>query len=169
MTHCSGARFRGVAWATLALSLALIGAAHAQTDAADGPAKTGPPPSAPVPMAEIARRAEEVDDFRRSVDATVAPSARIASIESQLPARDPRVAGRRERMPLALSTQPSLLTLDALAESWQETRVELTGCVEALTARAILLDQQRARLQALKETRTRTRADVPAARDPRPH
>jgi small-conductance mechanosensitive channel len=168
MTHRSGARFRGVAWATLALSLALIGAAHAQTKAADGPAKTEAPPSAPVPVAEIARRAEEVDDFRRSVDATVAPSARIASIESQLPALDTRIAERRDRMQLALSTQPSLLTLDALAESWQETRVELTGWVETLTARAILLDQQRARLQALKETWTRTRAEVRGAGAPKP-
>jgi potassium-dependent mechanosensitive channel len=168
MTHRSSARFRGVAWATLALSLALIGAAHAQTNAADGPAKTEPPPSAPVPMAEIARRAEEVDDFRRSVDATVAPSARIVSIESQLPALDTRIAERRDRMQLVLNTQPSLLTLDALAESWQETRVELTGWVEALTARAILLDQQRARLQALKETWTRTRAEVRAAGAPKP-
>lgn len=168
MTHRSGARFRGVAWATLALSLALIGAAHGQTNAADGPAKTEPPPSAPVPMAEIARRAEEVDDFRRSVDATVAPSARIASIESQLPALDTRIAERRDRMQLALSTRPSLLTLDALAESWQETRVELTGWVDTLTARAILLDQQRARLQALKETWARTRADVGVAGAPKP-
>src|SRR4026207_1602013 len=116
MTHCSGARFRGVAWATLALSLALIGAAHAQTDAADGPAKTGPPPSAPLPTARRARtagaggarRAGEVCEFRRSVDATVAPSARIASIESQLPALDTRIAERRDRMPLAPSPQPRL-------------------------------------------------------------
>ena len=168
MTHRSGARFRGVAWATLALSLALIGGGRARTSAADVPAKTEPPPSAPVPVAEIARRAEEVDDFRRSVDATLAPSARIASIESQLPALDTRIAERRDRMQLALSTQPSLLTLDALAESWQETRVELTGWVETLTARAILLDQQRARLQALKESWTRTRAEVRAAGAPKP-
>jgi len=166
MMHGSGARFRRGAWAALALSLALIGAAQAQTKAAE--TKSEPPSSAAVPVAEIARRAEEVDEFRRTAEATVAPSARIASIEAQLPALDARIAERLGRTQLALANQPSLLTLDALAESWQETRVELASWVETLTARAILLDQQRARLLVLKETWTRTGAEVRAARAPKP-
>lgn len=168
MTHGSGARFLGVAWAALALSLALVGAAHAQTKAADAPAKTEPPAAVAIPVAEIARLAEEVDDFRRTVEATVAPTARVASIESQLPALDARIAERLGRTQLALSSQPSLLTLDALAESWQNTRIDLTDWVDVLTARAILLEQQRARLLALKETWTRTREEVRAAGAPKP-
>ncbi|HKA61150.1 MAG TPA: mechanosensitive ion channel domain-containing protein [Methylomirabilota bacterium] len=168
MTHHSGSGFRAVALAMLVLSLALVGVARGQTPAGDVSAKSEPSPAAAVPVAEIARRAEEVDDFRRTVEATVAPSARVASIESQLPALDARIAERLSRTELALSTDPSLLALDALAESWQATRVELTGWVDALTARAILLDQLRARLLALKETWTRTRAEVQAAGAPKP-
>src|SRR4029453_2627034 len=110
MTHGAGGRFREVAWAALALSLALIGAAHAQTKAADVPAKSEPP-SAAVPVAEIARRAEEVDDFRRTVEATVAPSARVASIEAQLPALDTRIAERLGRTPRGLGAPPQLPVL----------------------------------------------------------
>jgi potassium efflux system protein len=168
MTHCSRGRVRAVAWAALALSLAVIGVARAQTPAADVSTKSEPSPAAAVPVAEVARQAEEVDDFRRTVEATLVPSAGVASIESQLPAVDARIAERLGRTQLALSNQPSLLTLDTLAESWQETRVDLSGWVDALTARAILLDQQRARLLALKETWTRTRAEVRAAGAPRP-
>ncbi|HEY7038770.1 MAG TPA: hypothetical protein VID28_07970, partial [Methylomirabilota bacterium] len=141
----------------LALWLALAGPVLAQSPSSGPAVKAGPVPRVAVPVAEIARRAEEVDDFRRTVDATIVPGARVASIGDQLPALDARIAERLDRTQQALSAQPSLLVLDALAESWQSTRLELTGWVETLTARAVLLDQQRARLLDLKDIWTRTR------------
>jgi small-conductance mechanosensitive channel len=167
MTRRLGGRRREVPWAALAVSLVLVGVAHAQAPSADVSARSEPAAGA-VPVAEVARRAEEVDDFRRTVEATITPGARVAGIESQLPELDARIAERLARTQLALSSQPSLLTLDALAESWQATRMDLTGWVDALTTRAILLEQQRARLLALRQTWTETRAEVRAAGAPKP-
>ncbi|HEU4438947.1 MAG TPA: hypothetical protein VFT36_06835, partial [Methylomirabilota bacterium] len=164
----SGGRILGVRWASLVLSLALAGPALAQAPTGDPSTRSGPESPAPVPVAEIARRAEKVDEFRRTVEETLAPGARVAGIEAQLPTVDARIEERLERTQRAVRNRPSLLTLDALTESWQSTRLDLTGWVETLTARAVLLDQQRARLLALKETWTRTQAEVRAARAPAP-
>jgi small-conductance mechanosensitive channel len=168
MTHVSSRRFHGIPWAALVLSLTLVGAAHAKTEAPDAPAKLEPAPANGVPVAEIARRAVEVDDFRRTVETTLVPSARIASIESELPALDARIAERLDRTTRALNTQPSLLTLDTLTEAWQTTRVDLTGWVETLTTRALLLERQHTRLLEMKATWTRTRDAVRAAGAPKP-
>ncbi|HEX7785316.1 MAG TPA: hypothetical protein VF653_03765, partial [Methylomirabilota bacterium] len=168
MTQATGLRFPAGRWAALALSLALVSPALAQSPGGGVSTASGPQSGSAVPVAEIARQAEEVEAFRRAVEETLVPGTQVAGIATQLPALDARIAERLERTQRAVSGQPSLLTLDALTESWQSTRLDLTGWVEALTARALMLDQERARLLALKETWTRTRADVRAARAPAP-
>src|SRR5262249_55597732 len=107
-------------------------------------------------------------EFLRAVDAAVAPTARIASIESDLPGLAERITTRTTQTRAALAAQPTLGTLDTLADAWQSTRLMLSAWLDELTARAIKLDGQRAGLAALKETWTRTRAEVHSAGAPAP-
>jgi len=163
----SNPRLRTLPWAVLGLLLVLASPTLAQSPSGgssraggEDPKRRGAP-EAPtsIPVAEIARRAEEVSEFLRAVDAAVAPSARIASIESDLPSLVERITTRTTQTRASLAAQPTLGTLDTLTDAWQSTRLMLSAWVEELTARAIKLDEQRARLAALKETWTRTRAE----------
>jgi small-conductance mechanosensitive channel len=168
MTRGLRAGLPGAPAVALALWLALAGPVLAQSPSSHPAARAEPAPPAAIPVAEIARRAEEVDDFRRTVDATIVPSARVAGIRDRLSVLDARIAERFDRTQQAVSARPSLLALDELIESWQSTRLELTGWVDTLTARAVLLERQTARLRELKEAWTRTRAEIRAAGAPEP-
>jgi small-conductance mechanosensitive channel len=124
--------------------------------------------SAAIPVAEIAGRAEEVAAFLRVLDAELSPAAPVARIASELPALSERLGERSARTSQTVASRPGLGTLDALADSWQSSRLVLTGWTETLTTRATWLDQQRERLAALRETWNQTRAQVRAARAPDP-
>jgi small-conductance mechanosensitive channel len=168
MTRALRAGLPGAPAAALALWLALAGPVLAQSPSSQPAARAEPAPPAAIPVAEIARRAEEVDDFRRTVDATIVPSARVAGIRDRLSVLDARIGAHFDRTQEAVRAQPSLLALDELIESWQSTRLELTGWVDTLTARAGLLERQAGRLRELKEAWTRTRAEIRAAGAPEP-
>ena len=145
----------------LALVLALAGPALPQGRAADPPRASGaaaPPTS--IPVAEVARQAGDVGEFLRAVDATLAPSARIESIEAELPALSERIAVDRDQTRKALDERPSLGKLDSLIETWEAARLSIATWVETLTAQAIQLDEQRARLGRLEETWILTRRNV---------
>ena len=153
----------------LALVLALTGPALPQDRTADSTRASGaaaPPTS--IPVAEVAREVGEVGEFLRGVDATLAPGPHIESIEAELPALSERVAARFDQTRKALDEQPSLGALDSLTETWQSTRLGVAAWVETVTARAILLDEHRARLETLKETWTRTRQSARTADAPKP-
>ena len=172
----SNPRLRTLPWAVLSLLLVLVSLALAQSPSGgssraggEDPKRTGAPEApTPIPVAEIAQRAEEVSEFLRAVDAAVAPSARVASIESNFPGLAERITTRTTQTRAALAAQPTLGTLDTLTDTWQSTRLTLSAWVEELTARAIKLDEQRARLAALKETWTHTRAEARSAGAPAP-
>lgn len=153
-------------WGALVLLLA-AGPALPQGRTAD-PARESGAAAAPaaIPVAEVARQAGEVADLLRSVDGTLAPSPRIESIEAELPALSARLAARLDQTRKTLDAEPSLGALDGLTEAWQSSRLTMAAWVEALTAQAIRLDEQGARLGSLKETWTRTRQSVRAAGAP---
>jgi small-conductance mechanosensitive channel len=140
--------------------LALVALSLAVSARADTPA--------PIPLAEIAGRAEEVAAFLRVLDAELPPAAPVARIASELPALSERLGERSARTSQTVASRPGLGTLDALADSWQSSRLVLTGWTETLTTRATWLDQQRGRLVALRQTWSQTRKQIHTARAPAP-
>lgn len=154
--------------AALALLLVLAGPALAWGQTGGAASPSGATPAVSIPVAEVARQAEEVGDFLRSVDATLAPNARITGIETDLPPLSERIGARLEQTRKTLEAQPSLGVLDSLADTWQPARLTLIDWVETLTTQATRLDAQRTRLQGFEETWTRTRADARAGAAPAP-
>jgi hypothetical protein len=147
-------------WVALVLLLA-AGPALPQGRTEDTARESGAPaPTVPIPVAEIARQVGEVGEFLRSVDETLAPSSRIESIEAELPALSQRVNALLDETRQALDSRPSLGRLDSLSETWQATRLGIAASIETLTAQAIRLDGQRARLATLKDTWSLTRRTV---------
>jgi small-conductance mechanosensitive channel len=111
---------------------------------------------APIPVAEVTARAEEVGTFLRTLDAQLPPDGPVARIESELPALSERLTQRFERTRRTIETRPGLGTVDALADSWQSSRLGLRARLDTLTTRAIWLDQQQQRLTQLEQTWNRT-------------
>jgi small-conductance mechanosensitive channel len=155
-------------WVALVLLLA-AGPALPQGRTAE-PAREsgGAAPPGPIPVAEIARQVGEVGEFLRSVDEALAPSSRIESIEAELPALSRRIEALLDETRKALDSRPSLGKLDGLSETWQATRLGIAASIETLTAQAIRLDGQRARLATLKDTWSLTRRTVRQTEAPGP-
>ncbi len=139
----------------MALSLCLVPVA---SRAAEAPA--------PISVGEVASRAEETAAFLRTLEAQLPPSPAVARIESELPGLSARLAERSGGTRDSLASRPGLGTLDALADSWESSRLILAAWRETLTTRGVGLDQQRERLGQLRETWRRTRASVRASRSP---
>jgi small-conductance mechanosensitive channel len=119
-----------------------------------------------IPVAEIARRADEVAAFLRSVDEQLPSSPQIKRIEQELPPLSERLADRFEQTKQTIESRPALGTLDALADFWRSSRAGLVTWMSAASERANWFEQQRAELAKLTATWTRTRAEVRAAKPP---
>src|SRR5512132_4616719 len=115
--------------------LLTLGAAQARSTASTQAPSTGTAPStdrivsktatnvpASIPVPEVARRAEEVTRLLREVDALLAPSSVIESIEARWPKITARIASDREVTNGRLENQTSAPLLDTLTAQWQETR-----------------------------------------------
>ena len=77
MTQATGLRFPAGRWAALALSLALVSPALAQSPGGGVSTASGPQSGSAVPVAEIARQAGEVEAFRRAVEETLVPGTQV--------------------------------------------------------------------------------------------
>ena len=143
-----------------AAAQALTQSAQAQTRPTDTPAA--------IPVAEVSQRADEVAAFLRYLDEQLPPSQQIARIEQELAPLSERLAERLNQTKRTIESGPGLGLMDGLADSWQSSRMGLVAWVDALTARATWLEQQRAQLMALSDTWTRTRTAVRAAGVPAP-
>jgi len=114
-------------------------------------------PPAAIPVGEILKRAEEVTAYLRSLDVKLPPDPQIARIESQLPALSERLAQRFERTQQAIESRPPLGIIDDMTDSWQSNELGLRAWLDALTARAVWLDEERQRLATLDKTWSLTR------------
>ena len=115
------------------------------------------PPPAAIPVGEILKRAEEVTAYLRSLDVKLPPDPQIARIESQLPALSERLAQRFERTQQTIESRPPLGIIDEATDSWQSSELGLRAWLDALTARAVWLDEERQRLATLDKTWSLTR------------
>jgi potassium-dependent mechanosensitive channel len=120
----------------------------------------------PIPLAEIARRADEVGDVLHALAKGLPPSARIEAIENGLDRQSQPLATRLRRLHQTIETQPSLASLDSLAGSWQSARVRFRGWLDTVIARLAWLEQQRVLLDGLTTTWAGTDADLRAASAP---
>jgi potassium efflux system protein len=162
----------------LALSLGLVsltgapvlGAPAASAVAPAAPAPSAPAPGsaaatspaaetapAPIPVAEILKRAEEAASFVRSLEAKLPPDAQVTRIESQLPQLSDRLAQRFERTRASVESAPGLGAIDDIADSWTSAEDSLRGWLDTLTARAVWLEEQRQQLATLDKTWSLTR------------
>ena len=134
------------------------------TDQSASKPATKAPASIPVP--EVARRAEEVTRLLREVDALLAPSPVIASIEARWPKITARIASDLEVTNGRLENHASAPLVDTLTAQWQETRAEMGTYVNILAERATALEVEISRLTTLEETWTRARGDARTSRAP---
>jgi potassium efflux system protein len=143
-----------------------------QRPEAPAPAKATPPGSpgaaASVPVPEVARQAEEVARLLRDFDTLVGKGATIETIEKRLPDFAARIAAQGEVTERQLEAAVAGSVLDGMTTQWQATRAELVGYVNILAERATALERAAQRLDALRETWTRGRADARASRAPTP-
>jgi small-conductance mechanosensitive channel len=141
--------------------------AEAQTPppASQGPKVAADVPQA-IPVAEVARRADEAGAFLRLLDEQLPASPQIRRIEQELPPLSERLADRFEQTRQTLESRHALGTLDALVDSWRSSRGGLATWMATVTERADWLERQRAELAKLVATWARTRVEVRAAKAP---
>jgi hypothetical protein len=87
-------------WPFLAILTLLAPAVPGEAAEQTGPPpKTAPalPPTAAIPLAEVATRATEVEALLRTFDTLGAPSRKIAAVQSQLPAESARLGLELQR------------------------------------------------------------------------
>ena len=117
------------------------------------------PPVTPIPVPEIAQRAEQVATLLRTIDESPADTV-VAEIEAKLAPADDWIHGRLVTTSQTLASLPSAHALVNLTDLWQVTRSRLAGWGDTLTQRATVLAQQVAQLETMRATWAATRQDV---------
>ena len=117
------------------LTLTVPGEAGEQKAPAPSPAPASPPTAA-IPVAEVATRAANVLNLLPTLTAQLAPSAAIQEILRQLPEVSERIDVDLEGTAQFLQGQPSLGTIAAQQEGWKERQRRTTGWLNLLTQRA---------------------------------
>jgi len=133
------------------------------------PAKTpAPPPSAAIPLAEVATRATEVQNLLRTLSTQLAPSPEIEMIRKRLPEVSELSAVELRWTMNVLRGQPTLETIQAQQELWQTRQLELSKRLNLLTQRATRLQEALSRLADLEKTWNQTLGDAQASKAPGP-
>lgn len=148
----------------LALVLAAGGSALAQVPTSPGAAAPAEP--SPIPLVEIAMRAEEVEALLTEVDAAATPAAEIQASEADLAANSARLKASHEDTMRRLGANPQLAVVDRLAASWHASCADVRASAGAVTGRAARLQQDVDRLVGLREAWTRARSDAASANGP---
>lgn len=127
--------------------------------AADGPAAA----PAPIPIEQIASSATAVAQTLRRFAADLIPSADIETIRTTLSSVGSALGRDQEQLLELLREQPSLETLQAQEQRWDERQRVLTAWLDTLTVRATRLQEAATSLTRLHETWTLTRQSAQAA------
>ena len=131
-------------------------------------AKTPPPPLTTIPVEEVATQATQVGDLIRGFAANVAPSGEIETIRKFLPQVSVDIALELKNTTNILKEQPSLETLQAQQEIWQQRQSQGTAWLKVLTDQATKLQVALTQLKKLQETWARTRDAEESAQAPPP-
>jgi potassium-dependent mechanosensitive channel len=153
-------------WTFLGLALVLAIAAPALGQSPPAP----PPPPAedpgPIPLAEIAGRADDLAALLIEVESAATPARDVQAIEARLPALRTRLQASLVDTQKRLDAGAPLALLDRLDATWQATRRQIRGWSDTVTRRATQLQQDVERLDSLRETWARSRADAVSAGAP---
>ena len=159
-----GVRARAHVWTAQALAaLVVLGsalAAAAQPTAAP-PAPPTPPTAStitPIPIPEIAQRAEQATTLLRSGHPPQASDFDDAELE--LRGTADWIHRRHVSTTEALASSPSANALANLADSWQAMRSRLVALNDKLTRRATLAQQRVEQLEVMRTTWAATRASA---------
>jgi potassium efflux system protein len=148
----------------LVLALVLAGPALGQTTA-----PTSHPPAeepSPIPLAEIAIRADELAGLLLEVEAAAVPARDLQAIEARLPALRERLLASLADTQRRLDAGAPLALLDQLDATWQATRRQVRAWSDTVTRHASDLQDDVERLASLRETWARSRTDALGAGAP---
>ena len=124
------------------------------------------PTVSPIPIPEIAQRAEDVTALLRRRAEQLAASPEIEAIESRLPAVAEEIPRRLAVTRQALVSSPSPSALTMLADSWRVTRSELAVQSDILTRRARVLERELEQIEAMRVTWAASRDGAVASQAP---
>src|SRR6266481_1082429 len=130
------------------------------------PTATPGPPPAVIPVEEVAMQATQVGDLIRGFATNLAPSSEIETIRNLLPQLSVDIPLELKSTTNTLKEQPSLETLQAQEEIWQQRQSQGTAWLKVLTDRATKLQVALTQLKKLQETWARTRDAEEAAKAP---
>ena len=116
-------------------------------------------PIAPIPIPEIAKRAEQVAILVRTAEPSP-EDAEVQEIESQLAGADDWIGRRVVGTTQTLGSLPSANALANLADLWRVMRSRLVAWSDTLTTRATRLEQQVAQVENMRATWSATREAV---------
>jgi small-conductance mechanosensitive channel len=154
------------ALASFALSESAAPPAFAQPAAQQTQRKEPVEPTVmPIPIPEIAERAEQLVPVLRSAE-QIAVGADVQDIEDQLPAAGEWISGRLEGTTQALAWSPSANALANLTDSWRVMRSKLAAWNDSLTKRATQLEQGLEQLKTMRRTWSASREKALASRTP---
>jgi len=151
----SVARVRGLLVVALAGALVVSwGSAAPPTSAqpATQTAQPAQPTATPIPVPEIAQRAEEVAKLLRQSDERVATDPEVQDVDTRLPAASEWIRSRLVATMQTLNWSPSPSALTDLSDSWMLMRSELTAWDDTLIRRATQLERDLSQLDALRAT-----------------
>jgi potassium efflux system protein len=125
------------------------------------------PPPAVIPVAEIATQATEVSNLLRGFATSLASGSAIESIRKYLPEVSANIDLELDSATDILKEQPSLETLQAQQQLWQQKQQQLTAWLNLLTGQATKLDNALNLLKTQQGRWTKTR-EVEASNLPAP-
>ena len=116
-------------------------------------------PTAPaaIPVAEVATRATEVTGLLRTLEAQLARSPEIETIQKQLPELVGHIDVLLQGTMEILGEQPPLATLQTQRQIWEGLKLHTSRWLRVLTERAVQLRKALDRLQDLQKTWNYTR------------
>jgi potassium efflux system protein len=132
------------------------------------PTAPASPPVLPIPVPEIAQRAEEVAALLRQSSERLAVGSRVEDVEHQLAEASEWIRVRLGTTIQALDSSPSPSGLATLSDSWILVRGKLAGWNQMLTRRATELERELSQLEALRATWSATRGEALTSGAPAP-
>lgn len=173
ITFRVGARI-GVALLSASVALVLV-ARVSPAYAVDAPPSNAPslaPTESPIPVAQIAERAERTDNLVRSIRARLAPGEKITAIGTNLPALAKQIEELHRDSVGQLAAGLTPQALDDLRRQWLLIKDQLTNWNQVIGARTITIEQDSTTLSELDDTWSKTEEGArenefpPALREP---
>jgi potassium efflux system protein len=138
----------------------------AEASKAPAPATSAPSPPSLIPVEDVATQATAVGNLIRGLATNLAPDNEIEAIRAIAPQLGVNIDLELKSTKNILKEQPSLETLEAHQQIWQQRQAQLTAWLNVLTRRATKLQVALNQLKKLHEAWARTRDAEQSAKAP---